>query len=396
MRGIGSRAEGDPAVSARERRFPGRPILGLSIAALVQAGVLFLLGGASLPRAAAPDSSFFLLGAGQKPDVTKRSNTFRKEERGDGFELAYGWNDFAGQGCRAEFSLAKRLIAESEAEFGYRQDELDLHLQAQSERLRQEMIRSLRNYVQNQFDRSPYRPYMSIEDKDPMTFNLKFSVPETVRDVDLRDRARDEFRVIVAAMSREQDRRTKRMEKDLEAQKAAFLESRGLRAIGDKIGVDYALCVERNESRVRAACDAIRRAKQDPNLLDVLSLLLAFIQEIPYGNPPLSEGQKYILGFWLPPRVLAENFGDCDSKGVTFASLWLSFRRFPVLIMKVPDHMFLAVAIPSIVPEGTITLNGQRYTLCEVTGPDKLPPGLITPYSRFYLESGQFQYEMVR
>ncbi len=388
--------ETDPAVSFPERRVLGRPFLGLSAAALVLAGVLSLLGRASSPSAAAPDSGFLLFDGGQRSDFPKGSNTFYKEQRGDGFELTYGWKDFAGRDCRAAFSLSKSLIAESEGEFGYRQEELDLHLLAHSERLKLEMIRSLRDYVQDRFDKSPYRPYMSVEDKDPQTFNLKFSVPETVPDADLRDRARAEFRAIVAAMSREQDRQFKRMEKELEGQKIAFLESRGLRAIQDKVGVNYALCVERNESRVRAAFEAIREAKKEPNLLDVLSLLLAFVQEVHYGNPPLSEGQKYILGFWLPPRVLAENFGDCDSKGVTFAALWLSFKRFPVLIMKVPDHMFLAVAIPSIVPEGTITVNGQRYTLCEVTGPDKLPPGLITPYSRFYLESGQFQYEMVR
>jgi hypothetical protein len=43
--------------------------------------------------------------------------------------------------------------------------------------------------------------------------------------------------------------------------------------------------------------------------------------------------------------------------------------------------------------EGTVTVGGLRYTLCEVTGLELLPPGYISSYSQMYLESGRYSYE---
>ena len=52
---------------------------------------------------------------------------------------------------------------------------------------------------------------------------------------------------------------------------------------------------------------------KDLFLHQFLGLLLAFIQEIRYYVPSLSEKGKVILEFWVPSRILVENFGDCDS-----------------------------------------------------------------------------------
>jgi len=143
--------ESNPAVPFPEKRFLRRAILSLSVTALVLAEVLFVLGRASLRSPPPLDSGFRLLGRGQKSDSPKGFNTFHKEEREDGFALNYGWKDFAGRDCQAAFSLSKSLIAESEREFGYRQEELDLHLKAHSERLKLDMILSLRAFVQDRF-----------------------------------------------------------------------------------------------------------------------------------------------------------------------------------------------------------------------------------------------------
>ncbi len=97
----------------------------------------------------------------------------------------------------------------------------------------------------------------------------------------------------------------------------------------------------------------------------------------------------------MPPRVLVNNIGDCDSKGVTFASLWTNFKKYPFILIKIPKHLFVGVAIPSFSEEG-FTINGIRYTLCEVTGPDLIPPGLISQYSWFYLQGGNYRYELIQ
>jgi hypothetical protein len=57
--------------------------------------------------------------------------------------------------------------------------------------------------------------------------------------------------------------------------------------------------------------------------------------------------------------------------------------------------MFVGVAVPMF-GNDSVTVGGLRYTLCEVTGPSRLPPGLITNYSRLCLEGGQSVYEIIR
>ncbi len=122
---------------------------------------------------------------------------------------------------------------------------------------------------------------------------------------------------------------------------------------------------------------------------------VAFVQSMGYGTPPINEAEKIILGFWPPPKVLVNNYGDCDSKAVVFASLWGHFTRYPLILIRVPSHLFIGVAIPSFHRE-RFTINGLRYTFCEVSGPELVPPGFISPLSRVYLENGGFHYELIR
>ena len=168
-----------------------------------------------------------------------------------------------------------------------------------------------------------------------------------------------------------------------------------MKFIGQNIGVDYAQCIKNNRSRIKHIVESMRKIKKNLRIYQFLELTLAFIQEIKCGIPPLIENNKMILGFWVPLKVLANNFGDCDSKAVTFASMWMNFKRYSLLLFEVPEHLFVGIAIPSFRDEG-ITIRGLRYTLLEVTGPEKMPPGLISRYSQLYLESGRFNYAFIR
>jgi hypothetical protein len=232
---------------------------------------------------------------------------------------------------------------------------------------------------------------MSIEEKDDLNFAMKFAAPQEERTA-----VRAEFQAISARLAKRQEREREEAVREIELRRVRFLENRGLRVLpDDRIGIQYALVAERNRPRVRHVFQALRDVRPAARLQDFLSVLAAFIQEIRYGLPALIEGGKHVLGFWVPPRVLVGNYGDCDSKGVAFASFWTNFKDYPLVLIKVPDHMLVGVALPSLVEEGTIVIRGLRYTLCEVTGPGKLPPGWITPYSRQYLQSGRYTYEIV-
>ena len=332
-----------------------------------------------------------LFGKKQQSYVSHTLNFFEKKESAADFELTYGWRDFRSGDAYATFAISKDDLAGAEKEFGYTQKELDRALQERAEKLKVEMIVELKAKAKAWIAQGPYSAHLSVEDKDPYAFNLKLAAP-----AEIHARVKAEFNRIAALVQEEQKRILKKQEKDLEAARLEFLEGRGLRIMGEKIGVDYGRCVDRNQPRLKLALEALRRVREDASLHDFLGLLVAFIQEIRYGMPDLMEGNKYMLGFWVPPRVLVSNSGDCDSKGVVFGALWKSFKKYPLLIFKIPDHMFIGVAIPSLSEEGTVRLNGLMYTLCEVTGPEKLPPGLITPYSRSYLQSGRFLYEIIR
>ena len=171
-------------------------------------------------------------------------------------------------------------------------------------------------------------------------------------------------------------------------------ENRGVRVLDGKIGVNHSLCVMRNRARIKPIFEIMRKNYENLSLHQFLNLLLAFIQEVRFYIPPLQERGKIILSFWVPPRVLADNFGDCDSKGVTFASFWMNFKKYPLLLITVPKHFFIGLAIPSFSGEGLV-VNGMRFTLCEVTGPGKMPPGMIGRYSQACLQNGQYVYELV-
>ncbi|MFW6132027.1 MAG: hypothetical protein ACOC5F_05480 [Candidatus Aminicenantaceae bacterium] len=169
---------------------------------------------------------------------------------------------------------------------------------------------------------------------------------------------------------------------------------RFLRFVGDRIGVNYTLCVKTNRPRVKEVMKVMRDNNKNMFLQKFLALVLAFIQEIKFEVPLLKENNKYIGGFWVPPRIIVDNKRDCDSKGVTFASLWRNFKSYPVIIIRIPGHMFIRVAVPTI-GRNVLVINGLRYTLCEVTGPEKIPPGIVSNYSLSYLKSRNYVYELI-
>jgi hypothetical protein len=210
----------------------------------------------------------------------------------------------------------------------------------------------------------------------------------------MHKKVKREFDKINAKLAKEQEKYLKHVEKEQEEERMRFFESRGLRVFDGKIGVNHSFCVTRNKERIRPIFEIMHKKYTDLSLHQFLGLLLAFIQDIRYYIPPIQERGKTILSFWVPPRVLADNFGDCDSKGVTFASFWTNFRKYPILLITVPNHFFVGLAVPSFSGEGLV-VNGVRYTLCEVTGPGKMPPGMIGRYSQVCLQNAQYVYEIV-
>jgi len=333
-------------------------------------------------------SSF--LNVDQKIALKQSLNIFEKIDVETGYELTYGWRDYRGDGYSMTFSVSKQQLFDAEEEFGYFPEELEKYLEESYEKMRAEMMIYLEGFARRLIERSKFPQYILIEKIDAKKFRIKISVPSVLYDEvkAASEKIKDKLKV-------EEDAYLIKIDKEQKKKEKAFLERRGFRVIGDTIGVDYSRCVRNNRPRVKNVVERMKKMKKRMTLRKLLFLMSAFIQEIKYGIPPFKENNKIIAGFWVPPKVLVNNFGDCDSKGVAFASMWTNFRRYPLILIKIPNHLFLGLAIPSI-GRDEITINGLSYTLCEVTGPDKIPPGLITNYSRFYLEGGRFRYELIK
>ena len=330
-----------------------------------------------------PELEFLSPSRSSARSSAQNPQSFEIGEDEENYHLTYRWNDFSGNPCVQSFSILKEQLDQAEHEFGYYPEELRKFLDDHLVGLREKMIVDLKSYAQDMIGKSKYSEYIFIDKVTDKSFNLKLSVPPL-----LHKKAKRVFDKIKENLAREQTKYLKGMDKEQEEAGRKFLAQRGIRAFDGEIGIDHGFCVLRNKTRVKHIFESMRQENKNLSLHQFLELLLSFIQEVRYYIPPVTERGKVILAFWVPLRVLADDLGDCDSKGVTFASLWTHFKKYPILLITVPKHFFIGLAIPSFGGEGMV-MNGLRYTLCEVAGPEKMPPGMIGRYSQVCLQNGR-------
>ena len=110
-----------------------------------------------------------------------------------------------------------------------------------------------------------------------------------------------------------------------------------------------------------------------------IALALAFVQSIPYDTETAARREN---GYVVPPMMLVQNKGACDSKSVTLASLLATLlpgRAMAVIL--VPEHAFLGVALTPLPGERTLYAEGRTYVLMEPVGPAQTPVGEISERS---------------
>ncbi len=320
----------------------------------------------------------------------KSESTFEKTESKEDILFTYKWKDYQDEVYNISFSLSKKSMAEAEAEFGYFEDELKKFLDESLSGIREEMISYLKRIALQLIAESKYPQYFLIEQTDPKNFKIKISVPPS-----LYEEVKPEYMKISNKIKSEQISYLKKIENLEKKLIESYLQKKAIIVRSGKLFPDYQLIVKNNRPRINEIIEALMKTKKKITLFQFLEVNLSFIQEIEYGIPPLKEGNKIILGFWPPLKVFANNLGDCDSKAIAFATLWTSYRKFPLILIMIPNHMFIGVAVPSTTGQEFV-INGLRYTLFEVTGKEKIPPGIISSYSRFYLERGHYNYQIIK
>ncbi|RDV27964.1 hypothetical protein DXV75_03065 [Alteromonas aestuariivivens] len=128
---------------------------------------------------------------------------------------------------------------------------------------------------------------------------------------------------------------------------------------------------------------------------DYFNLVLSWAQSIPY-DPLDDRNGSNGAGFLPPVALLLNNKGDCDSKSVLTASIGRAFLpSTPMVLVLLPSHALLGIALPPKAEDQTIEWNGTRYVLMEPTGPNLLPAGQVAQSSLPALTTGQYTVEKI-
>ena len=125
------------------------------------------------------------------------------------------------------------------------------------------------------------------------------------------------------------------------------------------------------------------------------SLLLGWVQSIPYDtleDRVASSG----AGFAPPMGLLLQNKGDCDSKAVLTSALVRAFLPNTDMVMVfLPEHALLGVAITPIAGDETLDVDGQTFVLYDPTGPALLPFGQVSTRTKQFIDTGRYQVEAI-
>ncbi len=99
---------------------------------------------------------------------------------------------------------------------------------------------------------------------------------------------------------------------------------------------------------------------------------MRFIQDIPYGIPDYKDKDRHYGGVNVPPKLIIDGFGDCDSKALLFVGI-LSYLipTTDIIFLNQKDHVLTAIKEK---PEKGLTyvkFKGKHYLVAETAGPGK-------------------------
>lgn len=121
-----------------------------------------------------------------------------------------------------------------------------------------------------------------------------------------------------------------------------------------------------------------------------IEFALRFIQDIPYGVPDFHDRDRHYGGVHVPPGLLVEGYGDCDSKVLLFVSILIYLiPAEDILFLNQKEHVLSAIRGE---PEKGLTYvryKGEPYLIAESAGPGKRLLGQKGNYyrERFSIEA---------
>ncbi|MEO9474419.1 MAG: hypothetical protein ABJG41_02760 [Cyclobacteriaceae bacterium] len=99
--------------------------------------------------------------------------------------------------------------------------------------------------------------------------------------------------------------------------------------------------------------------------VEKVQFLLEFVQKaIDYQSDKIQFGKEKVM---YPEEVLFYDFADCDDRVVLLNYLIRTFTDVPVVVVSFPQHVALAVRLPSPTFGETISYKGYTFTFCDPT-----------------------------
>jgi len=108
---------------------------------------------------------------------------------------------------------------------------------------------------------------------------------------------------------------------------------------------------------------------------DTANYILAFVQSLSYHDD--KELTPYNDYWKFPIETLAEGWGDCEDTSILYAAL-MKAAGYDIVLLQMPDHMAVGVALSKPIFGAYIIYNGKRYFYAETTASGwligKVPP----------------------
>jgi len=139
-----------------------------------------------------------------------------------------------------------------------------------------------------------------------------------------------------------------------------------------RIEIDYKKLVYEFEPEFRDFSDALYVSIGSPgDRYKILEGILSFVQSIKYKVPSNEVGKREIYGLFTPWETLYYGNGDCDSKSLLFATLWVNLApSIPFVFIEYPDKQHLNIGVKDIwgIAGDHVEYKGESYLICECAG----------------------------
>lgn len=322
------------------------------------------------------------------PEPASPGRSVRTTASPDGFRIAYEWTDTKEVRRAIDLPVSTSELEASELALGFSVEELKSFLADAEAGIRRELGLSALDIARKVVSRISDPVRIRVDANPESDFKI-------VLRTDSGGRAGSEAEIdrVLAAYRHRWEASRKTVCDRLQSRLKEYAGDHGMEVTARGFAVDYKKLVSDSASRLRPIAAEFRR-KFGPVKKELLEAVYSFVQSIPYRQTPPVESGRYTAGVSVPLRVLADDQADCDSKAVLFAALWLNLCNHRTILIRVPEHMLVGVAVPF--PEGaTVDIGSTRYLLLELSCPLAEAPGVISQYSADSLSSQRYKYRIV-